>query len=409
MIMVNKMIRRSDERGAVSLFVVIFTALLLIVITVSFITLMIRDQEEASQADVSQSAYDASQAGTEDAKRLLLIKEQCDAGSPNIPASACTAANSVDWATASPSCDMVQVGLGLQPLTSASNGTSVQTSTTDTSGKSYDQAYTCVKIQLKTNDYEAALSTNGSVITPVVPDTGRNYNFVKLSWYTQDDLNSSTTGSSSISLPNAIGTTLPLYGLSSWSNNRPPVLRFQFMQMSSNGTTLNQFDNNGPGNQSDSSTVFLYPQPSGAVVVMTGVDPRRGSPTNLQSAQCSNLTINNVYACSAIIQLPDPVGGGTRTSAFARITSYYSGAHVSFSLYDGNPAPNDANLVKLNGVEPEIDSTGRTADLFRRVVTRVSMSSSGFPYPEASVELSGNLCKDFSVTDTAYIAGTCTP
>ncbi len=407
--MVRRGSQQLNERGAVSLFVVIFTALLLIVITVSFITLMISDQEQASQADVSQSAYDASQAGTEDAKRLLLIKEQCDAGSPNIPASACTAANSVDWNSSDPSCDMVQVGLGLQPLTWAGNGTSVQTSTTDTSGKSYDQAYTCVKIQLKTTDYEAALQANESVVTPVVPDSGRNYNFVKVSWYTQDDLNSSTTGTSNISMPGAIGTTLPLYSLSSWSNNRPPVLRFQFMQMSSNGTTLGQFDNNGPGNQSDDSTVFLYPQPSGAVVVMIGADSRRSSPTNLQSAKCTNLTINNVYSCSAIIQLPDPVGGGTRVGAFARLTSYYSGAHVSFSLYDGNPAPNDANLVKLSGVEPEIDSTGRTADLFRRVVTRVSLSSTGFPYPMATVELAGNLCKDFSVTDTSYIPGTCTP
>lgn len=406
--MVNKLIRQSNsnQHGSVSLFVVIFTALLLIVITISFIGLMIRDQEEASQADVSQSAYDASQAGTEDAKRLLLIKEQCDAG---VPLPTCATVNSIDWNSATPSCDMVQVGLGLGSLTSGGNGTSVQTSTTDTSGNSYDQAYTCVKIQLKTNDYEAALSANNSVVTPVIPESGRNYNFLKIMWYTQDDLNSSTAGSSAISIPSALGTTLPLYSLSSWPNNRPPVLRFQFMQLGSNGMTLNQLDSNGPGNQSNDSTVFLYPQPSGAVVVLTGTDSRRSSPTNLQSAKCSNLNINNVYACSAIIQLPDPVGGGTRVSALARLTSYYSGAHVSFSLYDGNPAPNDANLVKLDGVEPEIDSTGRTSNLFRRVVTRVAMSSNGFPYPDAAVALSGNLCKDFSVTDSSYIAGTCAP
>lgn len=389
----------SNENGAVSLFVVIFTSLLLIVITVSFVSLMIRDQQEASQADISQSAYDASQAGTEDAKRLLLIKEQCDAGAS---LSACSTVNSIDWGN--PSCDMVQTGLGLPSPTSPGNGTSVQTSTNDSS---YDQAYTCVKIQLKTNDYAAVLPTNGSIVAPIVPDAGSNYNYLKVSWYSQDDLNSSTSGASAVSLPT--DPTLPLY--TTWPNSQPPVLRLQFMQIGSNGTTLSQFDGNAAGNQSNSSTIFLYPfSLSGNPVptILTAVDSRRASPSSLQAAQCSNLTINRVYSCTAIIQLPDPIGGGSRVSALARLTSYYSGTHVSFSLYNGDPT-NASNLVKLSGVEPEIDSTGRTADLFRRVVTRVSMSSNGFPYPDAALELSGNLCKDFSVTDTAYIPGTCTP
>jgi hypothetical protein len=104
------------------------------------------------------------------------------------------------------------------------------------------------------------------------------------------------------------------------------------------------------------------------------------------------------------LDLPTPIGGGDR-QAYLRLSSLYNGAHFRVTL------SNNGAAEKFSGVQPIVDSTGRANDIFRRISARVNLYD--FPYPDAALDITGNLCKSFSVTDTEYFPGTgdytCTP
>ena len=63
---------RKDQRGAISIFTVVMFAILMSILTVGFVRLMLDEHEQTLQDDLSKSAYNAAQAGIEDAKRAML-------------------------------------------------------------------------------------------------------------------------------------------------------------------------------------------------------------------------------------------------------------------------------------------------------------------------------------------------
>jgi Tfp pilus assembly protein PilX len=373
----------NKQKGAVSLFIVIFTMLLITVVTVSFIRIMLQDQQQASNQDLSQSAYDSAQAGVEDAKRAILQYQTICAGDATPTKSACTAAAA---AISAAGCN--QGLLGLKDIVINSEG-AVQVQQTQSTGDSaLDQAYTCVNIALQTPNYLGTLEASGSKVIPLVAPAGKSFNQVTVQWFSPQDLG--TTSNYAVDLLPVGSTVYPL--ISSWPTNRPSLMRAQLMQV---GDTFKLSDLDGSlPTQSDANTLFLYPSATVAntsklfntdghsLPKKTGVGP--------QAVTCNNNLTAGGYACSATITIPDTIGGGTR-HAYLRLSAFYNKTSFSVTM------ANSGSAVIFDGVQPQVDATGRANDLFRRVQSRIDIIDPA--YPDAAVDISGGFCKNFTVTD----------
>ena len=90
----------------------------------------------------------------------------------------------------------------------------------------------------------------------------------------------------------------------------------------------------------------------------------------------------------------NPVISANSQTAFLNLSAFYNRTDYKIELL------NDSTPVLFDGVQPEVDSTGRANDLFRRVVSRVEIGNT-FNYPLAALESRNNICKNFSVTTDA--------
>jgi hypothetical protein len=368
--------KRKVNPAAVSLFVVIFATLLITIVTVSFVRIMIKGQQQATSTDLSQSAYDSALAGVEDAKRALLRYEAiCNSGD----AAECAATKSkINLSTCNTAVTTLE---GIQE---SAGEVKVETG----GGNSLNQAYTCVKVKLDTPDYLGYLDFDEGKLIPLAGDSA--FDSITIEWFNMADLGENNTA---INLP-ALGLGTPLFAKSNWLTNRPPIIKAQLMQFSSNGFLLSDFNNEG-NLENNTDTLFLYPSMIVASPTSFGEDNHKQLLNSPVEVNCKSDIAAVTWACSATITLPRPIGLGNR-NAFLNLTALYNKTHYHVVLSDS--ATNQ--VVKFNAVQPEVDSTGRANDLFRRVLSRIEMRGM-FPYPEAAVDTNGNLCKDFLVTDSS--------
>lgn len=399
MISINK---NHSQSGAVSLFSVIFAMLLMSVVTVSFVRIMTNDQSRATGNDLAQSAYDSAQAGVEDAKRALVwYMEQCKLSTGHCS----TAAAAIGSST----CN-AGIKAGIPQYASIAGEIKVQQSAqVDEFGNNVDsaldQAYTCVTMSLATPSYERTIPKDSSILVPL--SANRTFASVTVEWFTNSDL----PAGSAVKLSSGSSRPKGLFTASNWGNTQPSLLRTQFMQV---GTSfkLTDFDAGTSDGKSNANTLFLYPTSDGASSVVlkdrdirarTSADtPPSGINSAPMPAKCNPLSATVEYSCKITLNLPVPVGASTRdgAQAFLRLTPFYNATKVRVTLGNG---------AQFYGVQAIVDSTGRAGNIFRRVEARVDIQNTTFPYPEAALELTSALCKDFGVTDDRYIAGSCTP
>lgn len=372
--------RRPAQRGAVSLFVVIFSAMLLTIVAVSFARIVLREQQQSSHDDLSRSAYDSAMAGVEDAKRALLRHKQV-----------CSNGNNAECARISAVLNAKQCNTLQQIGVVAGNSEEVLIQQHKTHDALLDQAYTCVKINLDTETYEGSLPPGGSKLIPLA--SVGPFTRVQVEWFTRQDASNANAQADTVDLPSGGDVSLPAAGTGPqtpghWPANRPALLRAALIQYA--GTvSLEAFDGD------NARTLFLYPSPIGIASLSFADDVRR-SPiaSNPVRVPCQGSLVQANYACRADIAVPPPSGGSAdNRTAFLHLAALYSASHYRISLLHDGGAP-----VRFNGVQPSVDSTGRANHLFRRVESRVELTSD-VVHPDAALETTQSLCKNFTVTD----------
>lgn len=373
------------EQGATAMIVVLFSTLLFIVITVGFMNLMVQDQRASIDTELSRGAYDAALSGVEDGKRVL---QKCADGD----ADACKTV--ADYQTTS-ACDIVSA-VGIAHADATTNEVNLQSVVSSgSSGLDYQQAYTCVRIQPNTNDYLGTLSTDQSILVPL--RTVGPVNKATVMWYTQ-----ANAGQNTIKLTSTGDVSLPT--VSSWGpTTSPPMLRVELIQYEKGSLNVTDLDNDNGAH-----TLYLYPKQVPFLEYAFSRDGRRSGTLVPLAASCNTTFIGNGgYACRTTLDLPPLPSGGdiSQRVAYLRITAMYGGTDFSVT-----PLMDAANVM-FDGVQPIIDSTGRAADLFRRVSARVERTDplESMLMPRATVDMTGNLCKTLTVGDTPsdYIPGAC--
>ncbi len=362
----------SSERGAVSIFLVIFFAVLISVITMSFIGIVIRGADQSTNNDLSRSAFDSAQAGVEDAKRAIALYSKECAANPGGPT-----CGSYTTFINNQTCGALPGFAGVLGLHSTGgNEINVQ----GTENAALAQAYTCVNIVMNTPDYINSKQPYTSDVIPLKAVATANSSApvhpasFTLDWFTHSDANLADSQAFS---PRQTGVDqLPSEG--AWGLYTPALMRVELISYPDGAAITDA------GLQASSKTLYLYPSAGGATEVGFDTDvtpPASGNTPPIVAINCSG-GAGSTYACSAKLDL----GTNQNKTSFIRVTPLYKKTTFRLQLTD----------AFFNGVQPIVDSTGRANDLFRRVQARVRLQNN-IVYPEYAIDSGNTLCKDFSV------------
>lgn len=415
----------STKKGAASLYVVIFTTLLLGVITLSFIRIVLSETTQTSNTDLSQSAYDSALAGVEDAKVALLRYHDCLSG--RSASSNCDKIiSAMQTGIETQSCDVVRDTLG-RAANDAEGKSEVliqESSTKKDSGSNNStsllQAYTCIKIAEELEDYRSTLSNNFRTrIIPLRTKYIDKVKYITIEWYS-DTNNVKQTNITKPKDLNFMTNTDKRFDFYAKDNTKPPysppVVSAEFIQASSSFTPNEDF-NVPNGSNTNRAEAILYPVESGGIdsnrikattFAKTGNkmidDSGTGSKSNrLFKITCDGFDNGKEFACKTRIDLPRPINdtGRSDNATFLRLTLPYGDLNTDFAVRMRGDIDGDGNYewIDFEGVQADVDSTGRANDLYRRIESRVELVDVYYPYPEFAIQADGGTEEDAILKD----------
>lgn len=413
-----RLLRKKSKQGVASLYVVLFSTILFGVITLSFMRIVLSEAGQSSDDDLSQSAYDSALAGVEDAKRA--VNDYYGCLSRGGSAASCNAAALFD--------NDCTDGIGLAQYlygnySTPDEGWEVKIQETAVGSaaadNNSDQAYTCVVISDRVPDYRGTLTTDTRtrVIPLSVYDGERTTNTntaqvakIRFQWYSR--LNEGTTSNFNLSAGGKFRD----------QDTLPPTIQLSFIHLPENLGTID-FNSANNNNGYHYSTLLLVPAAqnntsSAATTVTWNTLDNVSNVTNGVQNTPVEVTCTSTadFACTVDLEIGTN-RLGNRDSVFLVASMPYGDAVMDFAaeMLDAG-----GNTVQLVGSQISVDSTGRTAQLVRRVETRLDPADLYFPYPQYALELDDGggdaLRKSFWITANCwysnkltgnYAGGTC--
>ena len=377
------------KQGSASFYVVAFSTLILVIITASFISIVLSGLTRTENDELAQSAYDAALAGVEDAKVAFLNYQKC----LNNNSQACRRIVNL---VRNPNCYMVGRILGRIGDNDEEEVLIEETSTNNGGvGNNMQQAYTCVKFETLLSEYKFTLTEEETtkVVRVRLADgvNAERIKKVKISWGRTS--NDSVFNFATYFNNNKIGFPKEKDAL-------PPMISVGLIQ-TADSFNLDQFEKTD-NNATNRGTVFLVPTGDSKIAMNKSNDDgylrtcgegdcREGKisaseivKTNDHGAKnrpfavyCSD---DGEYVCSTTLELPGAIGGNRSNNTFSFVVSSPYGISTSFKMEffcgdsdfcgtnNGEAAIGErTNRAKLDGVQVKVDSTGRANNLFRRV------------------------------------------
>lgn len=363
------------DRGAASIFIVVFFALLLGVIVVSFTRIAIQDQQQSTISDLNRSAYDSAEAGIEDAIRVLnTYNNECvKVAGPDPKCNKTT--GSYKTLTDNPqigNCNLHTLP-GIAPKANTKGEVAITTSGND---DALNQAYTCVRMTINTPDVKINAEQDKSYLVPLLSTSG-DITSVKVNWH-----DATTDGN------NPPFKTFPELSQGNTWGNAPALLRVQLISVPKSNINIDSLSQNA-------SSVFLFPSTRPLAVNMISMSAANATVggekiTAPHEAKCSSSSV--AYLCG--VELNTFVGPAADYTYYLRITPLYRSTSFQIILNPGSD-------TLFNNVQPEIDSTGRANNVFRRIQQRVQYEA---PTLEnftinGTFDITDGFCKDFNVAN----------
>lgn len=349
---------QNTREGAASIYIVIFTTMLLSIIALSFVRIMVSEANQTTNYSLSQSAYNSAMAGVEDAKIALLKYQNCISTNDKIDqiygSGECQhLRNTFQAKDANDDCDVVKTALH-RPLgdqetlisSSQSNNRFVEQTS-----KAIDQAYTCVKVAIDTDDYISKLNNNN--MSKYVPlralnnEKGLNQNHINrmvISWFSDDDASNATNGNitnyasfvgSDKEYSNIRGSSVTANFTKTRDNNfsltentikgfaatgtLPPALKVELFQTST-VFALTQFYEAGNNGQTNRGSIILRPYEASGDISIIGANYNESGfvasamkgnnvPTDVKCQALKGGSFTSGYACTAEIVIPPVISG----------------------------------------------------------------------------------------------------